>query len=114
MLNLKNRKKKWIAITATTLTMRVLLVSPVRVQAASLAEAYLAAIAEYTYGTLKAVNNLPTYLNSLTALAMGWLSPDESDATANLQANFSTLTGNVLQNIDVQAALQQQLVKDIL
>src|SRR3990167_3046346 len=51
---------------------------------------YLQQIAQNTLGILNEVNNLPTYLQQLVAFAQSWASPDDSDATAQLQSTIST------------------------
>jgi len=61
---------------------------------------------------LNNVNNLPTYLNALTALALGWLTPDTSDATANLQQNFTNLSNAVTQDDATQASSQSRFLSD--
>ncbi len=73
---------------------------------------YLAQIAQYTYGTLQAVNNLPTYMQSLAGFMFAWLAPDNSETTANLQNKFQTLANANLTATSAQNNLQPQLMSD--
>jgi hypothetical protein len=73
----------------------------------------LKAITTNTFATLQSVNNIPVYLYHLTEMAMSWLSKDDSDTSANMLSQFSTLGSVILQNEDKQNALQQQVIADM-
>lgn len=67
---------------------------------------YLQKIEENTRGVLDRLNNIPTYLGDLGVLIRAWVTADDSDTTANLQANFTELS-TLLNN---QAAGQDTLL----
>lgn len=109
----KMRLTKWFAIMTTVVSMNVL-TTPVT-YAQSPADAgtnYLALIAEYTNGTLQAVNNLPAYLNALVAMATAWITQDNSQTTASLQNAFTNVSNILIQGTSAQLGLQQQLTSD--
>lgn len=101
--------KKWAALSVAVITISIFGVPQVRAQ---FTNDTLSAIAQYTYQILVRVNNLPQYLEGFGAFIAAWLSPDKSDTTAKLQANFSTSTNNILQNANTQLGLQPQLIQD--
>jgi len=68
---------------------------------------YLCYIQLYTYGTLTAVNNLPTYISN-------WIDPDTSDATLQLQGSLSSINTDVITNLTSQSKLQSQLLNDFM
>ena len=105
----KKHLKKYLALTAAALTLSVIYISPIKAESA---ETYLAIISQNTTAILANVNNLPSYLTSLAELAQGWLNPDTSDATANLQSNFTGLANAVLKNTSTQLSAQQKLLSD--
>jgi hypothetical protein len=74
---------------------------------------YLRKIMEYTYGTLQAVNNLPTYLSNITALTISWLAADDTGTTASMQANFTSLGNALVSSTAMQNNLQSQLNADL-
>lgn len=112
MIKPNTRLKKWIAVLAATVAISALS-TPARAQSTDAASlGYLAQIAQYTNGTLQAVNNLPTYMNALVSFAMAWLSKDTSKSTATLQADFANVTNAIVQGSASQLSLQQQLTRD--
>lgn len=70
----------------------------------------LYAIMKNTYGTLKAVNNIPNFLYEITELAMSWLADDKSDSTKKMQFQFATLGKIILSNNDLQNKIQTNLL----
>jgi hypothetical protein len=109
MTLLNTRTKKWLVVVTATLSMNILTVPISQAQDDS---GYLAQIAQYTYGTLQAVNNLPAYLNALVAMAQAWLTQDNSKTTAALQGEFASVANAIMQNTAPPISLQQQLTKD--
>lgn len=112
MAHFKQSKKilGWISLTLMINIFTLPLSS-----AASPSENYLYNIMQYTKGTLKAVNALPSYLNNIFGrLAISWLAPDDTKSTADMQANFATIGYLAAQNAAVQNGLQQQLMADLL
>lgn len=79
----------------------------------STSEEYLYYIMQNTYGILQMVNNLPTFMNQLTQLALSWFDPDDSTTTANLQSNFANFGSGLVRNLTVQNAVQPQLMQDL-
>jgi hypothetical protein len=75
--------------------------------------AYLAQIAKNTSGMLTKLNNLPATLAGLDTvikMAISWLQPDDSDATAAMQGNFA-ITGKMLGEANPNiAATNQQIL----
>src|SRR5258708_34619499 len=106
---IRTRIKRIIAVLIAALTLSVLCIQPVRAQLGGLAELYLSFIMQYTYGTLNAVNNLPSYLNSLIMLSVNWQLPDDSKTTANIQGLFTTDTSTTEANPISQLRLQKRL-----
>ena len=82
--------------------------------AATATENYLRAIRDNTNNILKRVNNLPTYLTALSEFMIAWMSPDDSDTTASIQANFTQLGNLLIQSATTQNTLQAQLNTDLL
>lgn len=111
---LKKQVKKISLLLVSTLSICTLLIAPVRAATSGFVPQpnYLQLIWQNTSTILNRVNNLPNYLNALTALALGWLSPDTSDATANLQQNFTNLANAVSQDQSTQLGLQPRLLGD--
>lgn len=105
----KKHLKKYLALFAVALTLSAIYISPIKAQSA---EAELAIIAQNTTDILAKVNDLPTYLTDLAELAQGWLNPDTSDATSNLQTNFTSLANAVLKDKSTQLSTQQKLLTD--
>src|SRR5881296_3478643 len=70
--------------------------------AASLTETYLYYIMQYTNGTLKAINDFPNYMGGLGKLAISWLEEDKTNTTAQMQGDFATLGGLIVQNSEMQ------------
>jgi hypothetical protein len=58
------------------------------------------------------INKLPLYLNQLTKMALSWLAPDDSSATAALQNSFTTLANAKLQNAKTQLDSQNKFLAD--
>ncbi|SRR5579883_298944 len=77
---------------------------------------YLQQIANNTYNTLVAVNNIPAYLNTVTQMALSWLAveTDSSSFIPQTQQSFASLGYWSTQDITTQNAMQQQLVADML
>lgn len=73
----------------------------------------LQVIADNTGGILEQVNNLPTYMQTLSEMALQWTTPDTSDATASIQSNFTTLGNLINQNLDTQSKLMPQVEQDM-
>ncbi|MDR3492923.1 MAG: hypothetical protein P4M12_12955 [Gammaproteobacteria bacterium] len=73
---------------------------------------YLQQIADYTNGTLTAVNTLPGYLDEVLKLVVAWMTPDKTPTTANLQASFTTYANQFLAETTPDAALQQKMLTD--
>jgi hypothetical protein len=69
-------------------------------------------IAQYTNGTLTAVNNLPTYMSSLVQMALAWMSPDTSDETATMQGLFGTYSSSMVTSNAAQLSMQPQILSD--
>jgi hypothetical protein len=66
---------------------------------------YLQQIATSTYYTLAAINNVPTYLDTITKMALSWLTM-ESDSTSFImqsQADFANLGTSYSQSANNQA-----------
>lgn len=104
------RVKKYLAVATTVISFNILTVPAAQ---ASSDSGYLAQIAQYTYGTLQAVNNLPTYLNALVAMATAWMAQDNSKTTAALQVDFTTVANAIMQGgPTAQISLQQKLTAD--
>lgn len=76
-------------------------------------EAYLYQIMQNTYGILQMVDNLPTYMTNLTSLALSWLAPDDTQTTANMQANFATFGNLLVTDMTAQNATQTRLMGDL-
>lgn len=72
-------------------------------------EQLLELIRQNTYETLKRVNELPDYLRQFGEFMFNWSQADDSDNTANLQANFTQL-GNVILYATDPKAIQTQTV----
>lgn len=62
----------------------------------------------YLKKILANVNKLPIYLRELTKMAISWLEPDNSNATATLQNSFTTLASARLANVKTQLESQEQ------
>lgn len=114
MSKLYRHAKKWMKTLLASFVISAASAPLLAAQAADdpASEGYLAQIAQYTYGTLQAVNKLPTYMNALVAFAAAWLANDDSKATATLQGDFTTLTNSIIQGSATQLSLQQKLTKD--
>jgi hypothetical protein len=78
------------------------------------AEGYLQQIATYTNGTMVAVNNIPSYLLTITEAMYAWLNPDTSSTTANLQGAFSTYYSSIDASVKVQPIFGAALTTDLL
>src|SRR5688572_16171111 len=109
---IKTRTKKIIFSLIAALGLSVLLVAPLRAELGGLAELYLSYIMQYTYGTLVAVNNIPSYLNNLMILVANWQQPDTSKTTADIQSSFTLNTNAVVNNTVQQIKLQKRLIND--
>lgn len=77
-------------------------------------DALLQQIADNTANTLQKVNDLPAYLATLGQFIAAWITPDDSDTTANMQSNFSQLGNLLIQDQTTQNSLQAQLNNDLL
>ena len=58
------------------------------------------------------MNNIPTYLGSLSKLALSWLADDDSSQTANFQQSFGTLMNANSTNESNQLKIQKNLLND--
>lgn len=104
-------KKFFILLGAASL---VSIVSISNLKAQGSSEEYLRLIEQHTNNILRNVNNLPTYLQNLTQMALAFTNSDTSDTTARLQGNFTQL-GNIFKdNYAKQGPLQQRLNADLL
>jgi len=72
-------------------------------------ERYLQNIQNYTYKILSTINDFPVYLTNTSMLALSWLKPDDSDATATMQGNFTTLGNIFATNLSAQTDRDLQL-----
>lgn len=101
MFNLRKRTKKIFAMGVAVFTGAVIVSSPAKAETPT---EYLKAIADFTYATayftLANLNN--------------WMMPDTSDATKNLQGNFTTLTNSIVANSTTQDGLQAGLIKSLM
>lgn len=96
--------KKLMVLTIAAISISIVGMSNLRAQdsGGSLADIYLYYIMQYTYGTMEALNNLPNYLDGLGQFVYSWLEEDNSDTTRQMQGNFATLGGRILQNAGAQ------------
>jgi len=99
-----NHVKKLVILFGTAIALSMAYLPYLSAQGNS--EQYLALIAQYTYGTLQAVNQLPAYLNS-------WLNPDTSKFTQQIQGTFAALGNLIIGNINFQNNNQLQLTADL-
>lgn len=76
-------------------------------------QGYLYYIMEYTYEILQDVNNLPDYMNTLSAMAISWMTLDDSDTTTQMQSSFAALGNAVIQDFNTQNSFQVQMTADI-
>lgn len=76
-------------------------------------ESYLYNIMIYTNGILKQVNNLPNYLEGLGKFIISWMTPDDSDSTAQMQTNFASMGSLITQNAATQNNAQLTLTADL-
>lgn len=74
---------------------------------------YLYNIMINTAGILEKVKDLPTMLTNLTTMALSWVAPDDTDATANLQQQFATLASALLAEDGNQLSLQPRLLAEL-
>ncbi|MDR3478344.1 MAG: hypothetical protein P4M14_09970 [Gammaproteobacteria bacterium] len=114
------RMKKIIVLTASALAMTVMNIPIARADDSSL----LQQIATNTYNTYVSVNNIPTYLESLSSLAKAFSDTDDSTTTATVQGQLASYTSQSLQSLTAQNAvtkdtktnatpIQLQLVTDM-
>lgn len=75
---------------------------------------YLNLIAQYTYNTLKAVNDVPFYLETMSTASLDLIAPDNSQSTAELQSQLTDFTATLQQRNKNRDALQMDLTKNIL
>ena len=73
---------------------------------------YLSEIADYTYKSLAAVNNIPQYLSPLTQMALAWMQTDNTDATATLQSDFGNYSNGLVNNQKQQLDVQTTFLND--
>tara|TARA_R110000868_G_scaffold52240_1_gene165303 strand:- start:1802 stop:2740 length:939 start_codon:yes stop_codon:yes gene_type:complete len=78
---------------------------------------YLYYIMQYTYGTMKELQNTPTYLRRMAELIESWLSKDDDDnsITTKTQGTFAQLGVAFNQSLNTQnsAAVQQNVLADL-
>jgi hypothetical protein len=78
------------------------------------AEGYLQLIAQYTNGTMIAVNNIPAYLTMITTAILAWFNPDTTTTSANLQGAFTNYYTSLTQSTTTVPLLATPLVAGIL
>lgn len=74
---------------------------------------YLRNIMNNTYAILYYVKNLPAYLDTISKMALDWTNPDNSDTTANLQSNFTTLANAFLGDINTRQSTQPRILSTL-
>jgi hypothetical protein len=108
---------KKILILATA-ALSISIVSLSNSSAASVSESYLARIAEYTYRTMTAVENLPTYFHEYAELAKSWMAKDDAEDsfTTKSQEQFAQLGQAFSKSMESQNSpqVQQQIMADML
>ncbi|EKD70443.1 MAG: hypothetical protein ACD_46C00533G0004 [uncultured bacterium] len=103
---ISNRVKKLIAFICTGICTTTIYAAPPPAPTAS--ELYLKQIADNTYKTLAAINNLPTYMGNLFMLASSWLTQDPAstnDPTSMIlktQQSFGGIGNEYIKNINEQ------------
>lgn len=108
---LSSRFKKILALVTAALVVSFAGISALRADDA-ISDQYLPLIAQYTQGTLQAVNNLPTYLGQLSTLALAWLNVDDTQPSIDLQTTLSGYTTQIKNSWAAQDGLQQQIMQD--
>lgn len=73
---------------------------------------YLKIIAEKTTAILEKVNDLPDYIKAGTMFILAWTDKDDSDTTANMQGDFTTLSNSAKTNLGIRDGIQQTLLSD--
>lgn len=83
--------------------------------ACSTSQICLNSIVQNTYGMLQSINDIPTYLDKLTELAISWLDKDKTQFTADIQSNFAAFGDLLVKDSDKQNSLdmQQKLTADL-
>jgi len=104
--------KKFIVLAGSAVTLSFLAISNLR--AADASSDYLAVIAQNTTKILEKVNDLPNHIQSVTAYMLNWQKSDDSQSTADMQANFDMIGKSAAQNLVTQNGMQTQITADML
>lgn len=102
--------KKFLVLVGSAITVSFLSVANLR---AAESPDYLAIIASNTTNILEKVNNLPNYIEGITAYILNWQKSDDSQTTADMQVNFDTIGKAVAQNLSTQNGMQLQVIADV-
>jgi hypothetical protein len=125
-MSIFNQQKKKISLVGASILVGALTVSPLTANAAVIAAPdYLQQIAQYTKGTMDALNKLPQAIEGLAKLATVFTEADDGrgpdgkvlnpppSVTPIIQATLTGYSGALLNSLGGQLTIQNQLLQEI-
>lgn len=109
-----NYMKKVLILFGTAIAISMVSISNLHAQQQSSTSNYLYNIMVNTYGTLQAINKLPTYFNDFGQFIKSWMKPDDSKSTTQIQGSFASLGNAFVQDATTQNNGQLQLMIDLI